>query len=189
MGKFLQMIQEGAMQEEIAAYLDSLDHEARLKEVESISGKVQPKLYALAKNDVTVSDLIPPDGTPLQQVIFYGRNSLPFQNIFQKRMCRSRDGSVLWGYNYQSLRWLTGPGYFVVANDSDRSGEVMIDYTKTPGSPPEDWPSYKPNGKGISRLVYAGMKDYLRHVSRNVFIGEATKKGKKMGQYFLLCRQ
>lgn len=189
MGQFLDMLKGNKPQAEIAAYLDALSHEARLTETQSIPGKYQQHLFNIAKANVTTHDLIPQNGKALEEVIFYGRNSLPLQNIFQKRMCRSQDGSKIWGYNYQSLRWLTGPGFFGVVDDSDRSGEVMIDYTKVPTEFPPKWPAYKPNEKGISKFVYAGMKDYLRRVSQHVFIGEATKKGKPMGQYFLLCRR
>ncbi len=189
MGTFKKMIEEGKSQKELAAYLDSLSHAERLREVESIPGNIQEKLFQIAAADTKVEDLVPSTTPPLKEVIFYGKNSLPVMNIFQKRMCRSSDGSLLWGYNHQSLKWLTGPGCFIVANETDRPGEVMIDYTKLPTAFPPQWPAIKSNNSGITALVYGHMKDYMRRVSKNVFIGEATKKGKKMGQYFLLCRE
>lgn len=183
------MIESGTSQKEIGLYLDGLSHEGRLREIRSIPGPVQPKLYRLAAADLRLQDLIPSGILPLQEVIFYGKNSLPLFSTFQKRMCRSKGGARVWGYNFQSLKWLTGPGYFGVADDSDRPGEIMVDYTKVPQEFPDGWPSFQPNHRGISRFVYDQMKDYLRRVSKNVFIGEATKKGKSMNQYFLLCRQ
>jgi hypothetical protein len=188
MGRLINMIEAATSQREISLTLDSLSHEERLREVESVAGEAQRRLYRIAAADLKLQDLIPAGILPLQEVIFYGKNSLPLFSTFQKRMCRSKDGLRVWGYNFQSLGWLTGPGYFGVADDSDRSGEILVDYTKTPQDFPADWPSFQPNNKGVSRFVYDQMKDYLRRVSKNVFIGEATKRGKSMNQYFLLCR-
>lgn len=190
MGQLKDMIEAGKSQTEVSAYLDSLSHDDRLKEIGTLCGNgIQKKLFQLATANITVNDLIPRDGKPLGEVIFYGKNTLPVFSNFQKRMCRSQDGSILWGYNYQTLRPITGPGYFVVADKTDRPGEVMIDYTELPqGTPPQDWPQIKSNTSGISSLVYGNMKDFLRRVSKNVFIGEATKKGKSMNQFFILCR-
>ncbi len=191
MTQFSKMIEEGKPQKEISSYLDSLGHEQRLKEVQTLSGSVQRKLWALAKADLSLHEFFPFNQPPLQEVIFYGRNSLPLpgMNLFQKRMCRSQDGKTIWGYNHQSLQCITGPGSFVVTEESDRPGEIMIDYTRLPTGSPPQWPAVKSNSSGITALVYGHMKDYMRRVSKNVFIGEATKKGKKINQYFLLCRK
>lgn len=193
MGQFLKMIEEGRSQKEMGTYLDSLTHEERLREMEAVPGFMQSKLYSLSTPDLKLDDMVPANSPPLQEIIFYGKNSLPAMNIFQKRMCRSNDGKIVWGYNHQSLKWLTGPGCFIVTSETDRPGEVLIDYTKLPDNFPPQWPKLWPkpksNTSGITALVYGHMKDYMRRVSRNVFIGEATKKGKKLNQYFILCRQ
>ena len=189
MGKLQTLIDEGKSQSEVSSYLDSLTHEDRLQEVQSLGGAAQRKLFQIAQAGITVNDLIPPQGKPHEEVIFYGKNSLPLFSLFQKRMARSQDGSALVGYNYQALRPVTGPGYFMVSDKTDRPGEVMVDYTRLPQEKPSDWPEIKSNTRGISSLVYGNMKDFLRRVSKNVFIGEATKKGKSLNQYFLLCRK
>jgi hypothetical protein len=33
------------------------------------------------------------------------------------------------------------------------------------------------------------MIDYMRRVSQHVFIGAATRNGKELGNYFILCRE
>jgi hypothetical protein len=155
----------------------------------SLSGSTLQKRLWDAVADaprVTLDDLVPPDAPPLGEVIFEGKNSLPAFTLFQKRFCRPRPGSAeLWGYNHQALAWLTGPGYFVVHDD--RAG-VAIDYREVPPGKPAAWPDVKTNERGLARFVYGGMVDYLRRVSRDVFIGAATRKGKELGNYFLLCR-
>ena len=67
---------------------------------------------------------------------------------------------------------VTGPGYFVVkpAPDSgEHQGELYFDYTEfdsaAPSERPDNWPTFKPNEAGLSRLVYAHMKDYCRRAS------------------------
>jgi hypothetical protein len=188
MDRLCAVIKEGVPLEKITSYLDSLSHADCLQEVSAVGASLQKKLFSMAQNNIKSEDLIAAEAAPLEPVIFYGKNSLPILSRFQKRMCRSRHGKTIIGYNHQALRPLTGPGYFVIGDDSDRPGEVMIDYTKVPSEIPEQWPAYQDNEKGISRLIYGGMKDYLRRVSRDIFIGEATKGGRSMNQYFILCR-
>jgi hypothetical protein len=173
----------------IAAFLDGLTRVDRLTETRSVSGATLQKRLWDAVADaprVTLDDLVPPDAAPLGEVIFEGKNSLPAFTLFQKRFCRPRGASgELWGYNHQTLAWLTGPGYFVVHDD--RAG-AAIDYREVPPEKPLTWPDVRPNDRGFSRFVYRGMVDYLRRVSRDVFIGAATRGGKELGNYFLLCR-
>jgi hypothetical protein len=93
----------------------------------------------------------------------------------------------LWGYNHQSLAWLTGPGYFVVHPEGD--APAAIDYRQVPPVQPPGWPAVKPNDVGLSRFVYRDMVDFLRRVSRHVLIGRATRYGKQLPNFFLLCRE
>ena len=46
----------------------------------------------------------------------------------------------------------------------------------------------KPNSRGLSRFIYFNMYDYVRRVSPHVVIGAATRLGKPIGQYFVLCK-
>jgi hypothetical protein len=171
---------------EIATYLDGLGNKQGVSVISEIPRKQLKKLYEIAKADLELSDIIPNDYPELREVIFYGCNSLPLNRNFQKRMCRISSG--LMGYNHQNLMCLSGPGYFVINQQTERPGQVMIDYTAIPNLKPQAWPVITDNESGISRLVYGGMKDFLKRVSRNVFIGEACKKGKSINQYFILYR-
>ena len=45
------------------------------------------------------------------------------------------------------------------------------------------------NSGGLSRLVYHNLHDYLRRVSKDVVIGEATRMDKPMDSYFLISRR
>src|SRR5215813_4421638 len=100
----------------IAEFLDRLNPNARRDAIAALSGpRAQRRLYKTVARTppVTLDDLVPPDAGPLREVIFHGKNSLPAFTHFQKRFCRPPDGQgsrQLWGYNHQSLAWLTGPG-------------------------------------------------------------------------------
>jgi hypothetical protein len=175
----------------IAAFLDGLGRAERLEAIRALSGpRLQGRLYRAVESAprVTMADFVPPDAPPLREVIFEGKNSLAAFTLFQKRFCRpprGRDG--LWGYNHQALAWLTGPGYFVVHEDGSRG--AAIDYRDVPPEKPPTWPEVKPNDRGLSRFVYRDMVDYMRRVSRDVFIGSAHRDGKELGNYFVLCRE
>jgi hypothetical protein len=137
--------------------------------------------------------MVPPDLGPLRPVIFHGKNSLPMFSHFQKRFCRpSEGGDELWGYNHQPVRWLaplTGPGYFVAYDSPDGPGGVAVDYTRIPADRPTEWPELHDNTYRLSRFIYNGMIDYLRCISEHLLIGRATRDGKDMPNYFLLCRE
>lgn len=173
---------------DVATYLNSLKHEERLIEMNQLPRGDLKKLYEQGIVGLSIEDLVPKNYPPLKEVIFFGRNSLPLNRSFQKRMCRSSDSSRLIGYNHQPLMWASGPGYYVATENTEKSGEVMIDYTQIPQEKVATWPEIKSNETGIGYLVYGGMKDFLRKVSSHVFIGEACKKGKSLNQYFILCR-
>lgn len=177
---------------EIAALLDPLSHVDRMEALASLQGpRLQRKLYAIGAGSprVTIDDVVPPDAPPLREVIFHGKNSLPVFTHFQKRFCRppkERQREELWGYNHTNIGWLVGPGYFVCHDDPVGAA---IDYRQVPPQSVPGWPPVQPNARGISHLVYKNMIDYLRPVSTHAFIGSATKNGKDMDSYFLLCRE
>ena len=182
-----------ADREAITELLDGAGHGDRMDAVTSLGGpSQQSRLWTAAAGGapVTQDDLVPPDAAPLREFIFHGKNSLPAFTLFQKRFCRPPDGQgaqQLWGYNHQSLAWLTGPGYFVVHREGE--APAAIDYRLVPPSHPSSWPEVKPNDVGFSRFVYRDMVDYLRRVSRHVLIGRATRHGKELPNYFILCRE
>ena len=173
----------------IAAFLDGLPHGERVAAITALSGpRLQARLYAAVSGapPVTLADFVPPDAPPLHEVIFHGKNSLPAFTLFQKRFCRpSRGTGELWGYNHQALAWLTGPGYFVVHDDARGAA---IDYREVPPERPPSWPEVKPNDRGLSRFVYRDMVDYIRRVSRDVFIGATHRNGEATGKLFVLWR-
>lgn len=174
----------------LSLWLNGLSHAERLAAVRALSGKDQKRLFEAAGGfkPLTLKDLVPEDRGALEPVIHHGKNSLPLFSDFQKRFCRAGAGAhELWGYNEQAMRWATGPGYFVTTEGPD--GELLVDYTKTPGGKAAGWPDIKSNRRGISFFVFNNLLDRLRGVSKHVTIGIATKGGKPMGQYFVLCRE
>lgn len=175
----------------IAELLDRATPTERVEAIRALSGpRLQRRLFAALASAprVTLADLVPPEASPLREFIFHGKNSLPAFTHFQKRFCRpsvSRGRDELWGYNHQTLAWITGNGYFVALDDPRGAA---LDYREVPPEKPSGWPAIAPNERGLSRLVYAGMIDYLRRVSRDVFIGSAWRGGSESGNYFVLAR-
>ena len=109
---------------------------------------------------------------------------------FEKRFVRSPENpEQLWGYNHQALAWLTGPGSFVVHERGTEGHDALfIDYRTVPSGEIEGWPSPKSNERGIARLVYGGMQDFMRRVSSRVSVGRAFVRGKDLGASFMLVR-
>jgi hypothetical protein len=176
---------------EVADYLDSLDHNTRLASIRSLAPKDLKNLFDAVDGfrKTTIDDVVPREKGERVTVRHYGKNSLPAFTIFEKRFLRpSPDSAELWGFNFNNLVPITGPGYFVARNAPDR-GEVDIDYTAVPPEAPSGWPEVQPNEKGISTLVYAHMVDRLRGITPQVSIGRAWKKGKIQSAWFILCRE
>lgn len=179
----------------VAGEFEAASPRERVEITEALDGKEQEKLWhAAAGGPVTIGQMVPRDLGPLRPVIFHGKNSLPAFTHFQKRFCRPAAGvdrDELWGYNYQPTKWLaplTGPGYFV-AYDSNGLGSVAVDYTRIPTGKPAEWPEIHDNSYRLSRFIYNGTIDYLRRVSEHLLIGRATRDGKEMPNWFLLCRE
>ncbi|MBI2060417.1 MAG: hypothetical protein HYT87_11665 [Nitrospirae bacterium] len=176
----------------LAAYLDGLDHPTRLREVRTLTAKQQAALFEAAKGfrPLSLDDFVPKNIPPLKPVIHHGKNSLPFFTHFQKPMCRPDSTTTppsLWGYNEQLLKPVTGPGYFMTK--PAEAGEVVIDYLSVPSGKPSGWPEILPNSAGLSRFVYYQTRDFMRGVSKHVSIGRATRNGKPMNNWFVLCRE
>jgi hypothetical protein len=174
---------------EIAAHLDSLAPYSRVEQVTAVGGNLVGRLYeAAAGNDpLTLEDFVPKRETGT--VIFEGKNSLPMFTRFQKRFARV--GEVVIGYNHQTMAFATGPGYFVVRPPTEgevHPDELFFDYTMDPprSGKPADWPTWRPNTSGLSRAVYAHMKDYCRRVANGVLVGKAYKNNVAQGAFFTL---
>jgi hypothetical protein len=177
----------------VSDLLDALAPDERRAQVLALRGAEVGRLYRAVAGGRTLAldDFVPASAANEETSIFEGRNSLPAFSRFQKRFARIASGQLV-GYNHQSLSPLTGPGYFVVraADDGavDVPGELYFDYTVAPERAPAGWPAFKPNDRGISRLVYMNMKDYCRHVADGVCVGEAYKLGTSQKAFFVLCR-
>lgn len=182
--------------EALHSALDDSSHRRRVSAIRDWSGDVQARLFERCRGRSThLTDLVPPETPPLTQVIHEGRNSLPAFNHFQKRFCAPSEAHSagdtrerLWGYNEQSMRPLTGPGYFVAHEDSE-AGEVCIDYRAVPPEAPATWPDVVPADNRLGRFVYGGTVDRLRRVSEHVTIGRAFKDDDEpMDNWFVLVR-
>lgn len=180
-----------ATQAKLAAHLDALDGEARVRECRALSAKQQKRLWEKCAGApaFTLEDLVPPSLGEGQTVIYAGKNSLPAFTHFEKRFQR-RGGQVI-GYNHnpQLVTAFAGPGYFTAVVSPNDAREVLFDYTKTPSETPEGWPPVKDNSGGLRKLVYGNLHDFNRRVSKDVMIGFATRLGKPMDSYFVLCRR
>lgn len=173
----------------LAAFFDGLPQSERIEAACDLSAREQARLFDAAKGfrPIRIADFVPAELPQLRPVIHHGRNSLPAFTRFQKRFCRSPEEGRLWGYNQQGMIWAIGPGYFQTYDVAD--GEVLIDYVTVPKGRAEGWPELRDNGAGLSRFVYYRTQDLMRGVSRHVSIGRASRDGKQMDNWFVLCRE
>lgn len=173
--------------QELAESLDAMDEAGRMQFLEGLGKDEMIDLFErLAVLPAAPTDFLasPPGAT----LVCEGINSLPLFRRFQKRFISLGEGKDPVGYNHQLMAWLTGPGYFCVKASKDKAGEALFDYTAIPERAPDGWPPLQPNDQGVSALVYGGMIDVMRRVSRDLFVGAAFKQGRRTGDYFVLCR-
>ena len=180
---------------EISDLLDGSTHDERVEAVRSLGRSEQRRLYGAVDGfrPVRLEHLVPPSVEAFTSVRHYGRNTLPLFTSFEKRFCRPRGAdslnpALLYGFNFQILAPVTGPGYFV-AREAPGRPEVAIDYNDVPPEHPEGWPEIRRNERGLARFVYGFMVDTLRGVSEHVSIGSAARRGKDIGSWFVLCRE
>ena len=179
----------------IAKFLDGLAHEKRVAAARSLGRNSQRALYKAVDGflPLELADIVPASAGDFETVRHYGRNTLPAFTLFEKRFCRPKGAQpgeppVLYGFNFQTLAMVTGPGYFVAKQDPNRP-EILVDYGEVPPDHPDGWPGIRRNEVGLSRFVYGFMVDTLRRVSEHVTIGSAARKGRDMGSWFVLCRE
>lgn len=178
----------------IRAHLDGLSSPDRVAEVIELGRKSQAKLFELAKGflPMTLDDLVPPGVAPMPGVPHEGKNSLPSFTRFATVFYRPDDAALakkeVWGFNRTSRLVTTtvGPGYYVAYPHG--KGEILVDYTRAPPRFPKDGPRYRPNDARLSRFVYNQTQDVLRGVSTHVSIGRASRRGKDLDNWFILCR-
>ena len=176
----------------IANHLNGLGVEQQVAEVRALSIRNVHRCWAMAESgpSIDLAYLVPADvaaGTPVHHL---GINTLPMSRFFEKRFARAPGiEGELWGYNHQSLAWLTGPGSFVVHEaGSDGEAALFIDYRSFPSGNLPNWPVAKSNDRGIAKLVYGGMQDFMRKVSDRVSVGRAFVGGKDRKASFMLVR-
>ncbi|MAE93349.1 MAG: hypothetical protein CL910_01680 [Deltaproteobacteria bacterium] len=181
-----------------SAFLDGLSHAERVEAIRAVGRRGQAALYEAARgfSPVRLEDLVPAGAGDGKTVRHFGKNTLPAFTHFEKRFCRPAgqdpaSPEQLWGFNFQTMQPLTGPGYFI-ARPSPEAGdtpEVWVDYNQVPPEAAAGWPAVRSNERGLSRFVYGFMIDTLRRVSEHVTIGSAARKGKDLGSWFLLTRE
>ena len=181
--------------ERIRRFLDAQSHEVRVSAIRSLGSAELRSLYAGVDGfkPVTLEALVPSTVGDFATVRHHGKNSLPLFTHFEKRFCRPKrvdrePATQLYGFNFQALAPITGPGYFV-ARVSENRPEILIDYQSLPPEHPQGWPPIRSNGRGLARLVYGFLFDTLRGVSDHVTIGSAARNGKDLGSWFALCRE
>jgi len=187
--------------DEIGAYLDGLDGDARWREVAQLGRTRQRALYDKAAHAPAIDMAhFVGEARPREEVIHDGVNTLPLPTPwrrFQKRFCRPADSRVarLFGYNEGPTRRVIGPGFFVALSTAERPqwsarGGVVVDYYQVPdGAVAEGWPRVVANDWRLQRFVYDQTRDFMRRVSRHVSIGAAYKRERPLDHYFTLCRQ
>jgi hypothetical protein len=196
MAELSRRIRSGERTDHIGNWLDGLSPAERWDEVRSLNSRDQADLFERAEGRPSRldRDFVPAGTPPMKEVIHRGINSLPLFRNFEKRFClpsRPRDQNVAWGYNEQTFKPFTGPGYFVAREDDPDSGPrtVVIDYcAPLPEEKPTGWPDIIPNSARLSRFIYFGTRDWMWRVSNHVTIGRARRDSGWMDNWFLLCR-
>ena len=180
---------------EISDLLAGFTHDERVAALRSLGRSEQRRLYEAVDGflPLRLEYLVPSSVEDFTPVRHYGKNTLPLFTHFEKRFCRPRgadsvEPGELYGFNFQTMAPVTGPGYFVAREDPDRP-EVSVDYNEVPPEHPDGWPEIRRNERGLSRFVYGFLVDTLRGVSEHVTIGSAARKGKDIGSWFILCRE
>jgi hypothetical protein len=179
---------EGVTQPQLAAHLDALDADGRVREIRALSGPLQKRLWEVCANApaFTVDDLVPPSLGEGKTVIWAGKNSLAAFTRFEKHFARL--GGKVIGFNHQTMSWITGPGFFTCKASPQDPRELLFDYTDVPSQGLAEWPQPRANERGFSYFVYRGLHDFNRRVSKDVIIGFATRLGKPIDSYFVLAR-
>ena len=176
----------------IADFLNGLPALDQVREVRSLSVKMVHRCWAVFEPGETIGlDHLVPTEHPADKAVHHmGVNTLPAFRHFEKRFTRAPGNpDEIWGYNHQTFAWLTGPGSFVVHEKVfDNEDALFIDYRSIPEGTVAGWPAPKSNDKGIAKLVYGGMQDYMRKVSDRVSVGRAFTHGKDRGESFMLVR-
>lgn len=182
-------IREKVSIDEIAKTLDAMSHAERVSQMVPVAGKLQGTLYEMAHGRTTEESYFVPESSENAEVIHWGRNFAPAFNRFQKRFARI-EGEIT-GYNEQTFKAFTGPGYFVgeVLTNPEGLKQFAINYTKMPTQKMPGWPKIMPAGARLGRFAYGGAHDWMWAISAHMSIGRVHKKGKWHDMWFILTRE
>ena len=188
------MLKNKASAKEIREAFDALSHQERLNEMYQFDSHSQALLFDLVTGQDCSFDFFVPPSRLNEEVIHWGQNSLPLFSKFQKRMAAIEgvNGIEYSGYNEQLMKALTGPGYFQLADNLVSPGgrkQLFVDYINLPSFKLDSWPAIIPNSARLSRVIYYQTRDWMWQVSEHVSIGRASRQGRWMDNWFLLCRE
>lgn len=172
----------------LQAFIDlvtPLDDVAMMSVVAALNQKRQAALYEAAASigrPLRLDDLVAPGG----RSILLGRNAIPVSWKFEKRMYRPTDRlDVAYGYNEYRFLDLLGPGYFTAEEQGDH---VLVDYSLAPPYVPHEWPERGHNDRGLSRVVFFGLSDTMRYVTKKLQIGRVQRHYRPTDQWFVTAR-
>lgn len=177
----------------LAAHLDGLTAPQRLAETLALTPSQQARLFDVVQGArrLSLDDLAPATGQPLEGVRHEGRNSLlafsRFAKVFAVPDDAAKATTERWGFNATSglVTVTVGPGYFVAVQQGD---EVLVDYTRLPPRPLAGAPRVLGNDERLSYFVYNRTRDVVRAVSSHVSIGRAWRGERRLDNWFVLCR-
>lgn len=179
--------------EALAAALDAATHPERVAWLRSLRRRHVRQLWGLAEGrTLTPEHFVYEDGAPR---VHQGRNTLVLPQLrnFQKRF--GRVGDEIVGYNHplgglKLVRWFQGWGPFTLVPSEDVPGEVWVDYRTKPATQHAEMPRFRRH-LGPRWVVYGGMIDAMRRVSRDVTVGQSILKSFPVGvgECFVLVRE
>ena len=121
------LIDGGADQAKLAAYLDGLPAEERIRDAQSLGKKQLAALYERCEGSVlTLEDMVPANAPVGEQVIFAGRNDLLMFRRFEKRFFRtlSLHSIYVFGLNHHEE---TGFAWYIRRNCRCQNPEASSD--------------------------------------------------------------
>lgn len=179
--------------DELAAALDAASHPERVAWLRSLRRRHVHALWKQSEGRaVTPEHYVYEDGAPR---VHEGRNTLivPSMRNFQKRFARV--GNEIVGYNHPLgalvlVRRIQGWGPFTVIPSEDVPGEIWVDYRSKPKLQHSEMPRFRTN-YGPRWMIYGGMIDAMRRVSRDVTVGSSISKSFPVGvgECFALVRE
>ncbi len=173
----------------VERFLDGLDHQGRVQATRTLARRLFAPLFAAAGHKPMSPDSFVPEGTPpLSPVVHEGINNLPTFRGFKKVLFRDEAGALA-GRNDLIWEFFSGPGYYVVEPQAPGAKEIVLDYTRLPAKTPAGWPALRGNDGPFSSIVFGGLRDTMRFVSKHVSIGRVSRRGKEKPQYFILVRE